>query len=90
MPFGRERWSDGAPQKARRAEPMDEHDLLAAVPIALDVQRAGSGGNPKNVRFDGKARVGGWRAILRGDARQLMGEGQASQVTPLDPLSSAL
>jgi hypothetical protein len=29
-------------------------------------------------------------AIPRRDARQLIGEGQASQVTPLDPLSSPL
>ena len=69
---------------------MNEHDLLAAVPVALDVQRARSGGNPKDVSFDGDALVGGEPAIPRGDARQLMGEGQASQVTPLDPLLSAL
>lgn len=69
---------------------MDEHYLLAAVPIALDVERARSGGNPKYVRFDGTVPVGERPAILRGDARQLMGEGQASEVTPLDPLSSAL
>ena len=57
VPLGRERRGDGAPQKARGAEAVDEHDLLATVPVALDVQGAGTGGNPKYVRFDGRASV---------------------------------
>jgi hypothetical protein len=38
---------------------VEEDYLLAAMAIALDVQRAGSGGDPKDVRFDGEASVGG-------------------------------
>ena len=45
---------------------MDEHYLLAAVPIALDVERARSGGNPKYVRFDGKVPVGEWPQFCAG------------------------
>jgi hypothetical protein len=56
MTFGRERGRDRAPQEARRAEAVDEDDLLTAVPISLDVECAGAGGNPKNVRFDGTPR----------------------------------
>src|ERR671918_704026 len=51
--LGRERRSYPAPEEAGRPKAVDQHDLVSAVPIALDVHGAGSGRNPKYVGLDG-------------------------------------
>jgi hypothetical protein len=54
--LGRQRGGDGAPEKARCAEAMKQNYRLASVAVALDVQRAGAGGDAQEISVDGALR----------------------------------